>query len=199
MKFLIAMLIVVNATLANAQTNQIVSIDAFDLSYTGGLLIKSDDAKEGKDRDETTFRFNVNYARDWEKYVGLMWKAKAYFNREDIEESGVDSLYSRFGVAGGLLYNFQPEDVKNSFYAGAMLGLERTTIESGDEDESGFTIVTDFEGGKRWDMGRYAKINISYAPSVAFTWKRYGGGVRDEFYKSGTELKFNFLKFDILF
>ena len=197
MKFLIAILALMSATIATAQ-NQIVSIDAFDLSYTGGLLIKSDDAKRGKDRDETTFKFNVNYARDWEQYVGLMWKAKAYFNREDIEQEG-DSLYSRFGAAGGFLYNFQSEDIKNSFFAGAMLGLERTTIDDGDEDESGFTIVTDFEGGRRWDMGSYAKVNISYAPSVAFTYKRYGGGIRDEFFKSGTELKFNFLKFDILF
>lgn len=199
MKFLIAILVLVNASLGMAQANQIVSIDAFDLSYTGGLLIKSDDAKRGKDRDETTFRLNLNYARDWEQYVGLMWKAKAYFNREDVEESGVDSLYSRFGVAGGLLYNFQSEDIKNSFFAGALLGLERTTIEAGREDESGFTLITDFEGGKRWDLGSYAKVNIAYAPSVAFTWKRYGGGIRKEFYKSGNELKFNFLKFDILF
>ncbi len=198
MKFLIALLVLMTASMSSAQTNQIVSIDAFDLSYTGGLLFKSDDAKRGKDRDETTFKLNLNYARDWEKYVGLMWKAKAYFNREDVDQ-GEDSLYSRFGAAGGLLYNFQTEDVKNSIYAGAMLGLERTAIEQGDEDESGFTIVTDFEGGRRWDLGQYAKINISYAPSVVFTWKRYGGGIRDEFYKSGTELKFNFLKFDILF
>lgn len=197
MKILIAILALTMATVATAQT-QIVSIDAFDLSYTGGLLIKSDDAKRGEDRDETTFRLNLNYARDWQKYVGVMWKVKAYFNREDIEQEG-ESLISRFGAAGGFLYNFQADDVKNSFFAGAMAGLERGTIDDGNEDESGFNIFTDFEGGRRWDMGQYAKINISYAPSVAFTWKRYGGGIRDEFYKSGTELKFNFLKFDILF
>lgn len=198
MKMLVLLIAFVMSSAAFA-VNQIVSIDAFDLSYTGGLMFKSDDAKKGrKDREESSFNINLNYARDWEPYVGLMWKAKAYFNREDVDWNS-DTLISRFGAAGGIIYNFQADDVKNSFFAGAMLGLERATIEIGNDDESGFNIFTDFEGGKRWDLGQYAKINIAYAPSVAFTWKRYGGGIRDEFFKTGTELKFNFLKFDILF
>jgi hypothetical protein len=198
MKSLLAIVMLMTSVAAFAQKS-IVSIDAFDLSYTGGLLIKSDNGKKGvKDRDETNFRFNLNYAQNLEPYIGLMWKAKFFYNREDVDWAS-DSLYSSFGGAGGFLYNFQAEDIKNSFFAGAMLGLERATIDIGPNDESGFNFFADFEGGRRWDMGRYAKINISYAPSVAFTWKRYGGGIRDELFKTGTELKLNFLKFDILF
>jgi hypothetical protein len=198
MKLLIAFVMLMTSVAAFAQKS-IVSIDAFDLSYTGGLLIKTDNGKKGvEDREETNFRFNLNYAQNYEPYVGLMWKAKFFYNREDVDFDG-DSLYSAFGGAGGFLYNFQAEDIKNSFFAGAMLGLERATIDMGQDDESGFNFFTDFEGGKRWDMGRYAKINISYAPSLAFTWKRYGGGIREELFKTGTELKLNFLKFDILF
>lgn len=194
MKFLLALVVLVTSVVASAQT-RIVSIDAFDYSYTGGLVFKSDKAKRGSDRDETTFRFNLNYAQSIEQYVGLMWKAKAYLNRADVD----NTLESALGAAGGFLYNFQADDVKNSFFAGIMGGLERMTIDDGTDDESGFNMFFDLEGGKRWDMGEYAKINLSYAPSVAFTGKRYGGGIRDEFYKTGSELKFNFLKFDILF
>jgi len=198
MKFVLALAVLMTSLVASAQ-NRIVSIDAFDLSYTGGLLIKSDDAKRGDDRDETTFRLNLNYAQNLEQYVGLMWKAQAFFNRQDIDWGG-DSLDSRFGAAGGFLYNFQSEDIKNSFLAGAMVGLERQTIElQGADDESGFNLFFQFEGGKRFDMGQYAQANISYAPTISFQWKRYGGDIRDEIVKSGTELKLNFLKFDILF
>jgi hypothetical protein len=198
MKFVLALIVLVSSFVASAQT-RIVSIDAFDMSYTGGLLIKSDDAKSGSDRDETTFKLNLNYAQSLEQYAGLMWKGQAYFNREDIDW-GDDTLNSRFGVAGGLLYNFQPEDIKNSFLASASLGLERQTIElAGADDESGWNLLMLFEGGKRFDMGQYAKLNISYAPTASFQWKRYGGDIREEIVKSGTELKLNFLKFDILF
>jgi len=198
MKLIIAFAVLMTSFAAFSQ-NRIVSIDAFDLSYTGGLLIKSDDGKKGTDdRDETTFRFNLNYAQNWEQYVGLMWKAKFHFNREDVNWN-TDTLNSNFGVAGGLLYNFQAEDIKNSIYAGVMIGLERATFEQGNNDESGINFSTELEGGKRWDLGQYAKINISYAPSVSFAYKRYGGDIRDNFFKNGTELKLNFLKFDVLF
>lgn len=199
MKLALALIVLVTSAIASAQT-RIVSIDAFDMSYTGGLLIKSDKGSKGvDDRDETTFKLNLNYAQSIPEYVGLMWKAQAFFNREDVDWGG-DTLNSRFGAAGGLLYNFQPEDIKNSFMASASMGLERQTIElQGADDESGFNLFFIFEGGKRWDMGQYAKLNLSYAPTVSFQWKRYGGDIRDEILKSGTELKLNFLKFDILF
>lgn len=198
MKLLIALVVLAGATFAQAQS-RIVSIDAFDLSYTGGLLIKSDDAK-GSDRDETTFALNLNYAQNLEQYVGLMWKAKAYIYREDVDYGVNDYKETRWGGAGGLLYNFQSEQIKDSIYAGAMIGLERANYEIGNaSDKSGFNIYTDLEGGKRWDMGSYSAANISYSPSVVLTLKRYGGDIRDRYYKSGHELKINFLKFDILF
>lgn len=198
MKLLIAVLVLVSASFASAQT-RIVSIDAFDFSYTGGILIKKDNAKSGDDYEETTFKLNLNYAQAMPEYVGLMWKAMAFWNREDIDYQG-DSLNNRFGAAGGFLYNFQAEDIKNSFLAGSMAGIERQTLEvNGRDDEAGFNFFVLFEGGKRFDMGSYASANISYAPTLSFQWKRYGGDIRDELFKTGTELKINFLKFDILF
>lgn len=198
MKLLIALVVLASSSLAVAQS-RIVSIDAFDLSYTGGLLIKSDNAK-GSDRDETTFALNLNYAQNLEQYVGLMWKAKAYIHREDVDYGVNDYKETRWGGAGGLLYNFQSEDIKNSMYAGALIGIERANYEVGTaSDKSGFNIFTDLEGGKRWDMGQYSAANISYSPSLAITLKRYGGDIRDRYYKSGNEIKINFLKFDILF
>ena len=200
MKLLLALSLFVASFTATAQS-RLVSIDAFDMSYTGGLLLGSRNAAGNrKDDDETTFRFNLNYAQSLPQYEGLMWKAQAYFNRTDIDQGSSDNLDSRFGVAGGLLYNFQPTDIKNSFLASTLVGFERQTIEeAGVDDESGFNLFLLLEGGKRWDMGEYAKLNISYAPTIAFQWKRYGGDIRDEYYKSQTELRFNFLKFDILF
>ncbi len=200
MKLILALSLIVASFAATAQS-RLVSIDAFDMSYTGGLLLGSRNAAGNrKDEDETTFRFNLNYAQALPQYEGLMWKAQAYFNRTDIDQGSSDTLDSRFGAAGGLLYNFQPTDIKNSFLASALVGLERQTVEeAGADDESGLNMFLVLEGGKRWDMGEYAKLNISYAPTIAFQWKRYGGDIRDEYYKSGTELRFNFLKFDILF
>lgn len=199
MKFVLALVVLVSSLAATAQS-RIVSIDAFDMSYTGGLLLKSDDAKSGGDRDEMTFKLNLNYAQSIEQYVGLMWKAQAFINRTDVDQGNRDELQSSWGGAAGLLYNFNPEDIKNSIMASGSVGLERMTLEpAGQDDESGWNLFFILEGGKRWDLGEYAKLNLSYAPTVSFQWKRYGGDIRDELYKSGTELKFNFLKFDILF
>jgi hypothetical protein len=179
--------------------SRIVSIDAFDLSYTAGLKYQHQNGKHD-DSDETNFRFNLNFAQNLEQYVGLMWKAKAYINRQSVDQDGPDATDSSYGAAGGVLYNFQPEDIKNSILAGAMVGLERATIEqNGQDDKSGFNVYMELEAGKRWDLGHYSVANISYAPTVAWNWKRYGGSIRDEYFTSGYDLRFNFLKFDILF
>lgn len=199
MKIIIAMLVLMTSVLASAQSTKIVTIDAFDFAYSGGLLIKTDNGN-GPDREETTFRLNLNYAQSLEQYAGLMWKARVYINHEDTEYSSFDYQETRWGGAAGLLYNFQPQNVKESFFAGAMVGLERATYEIGNnDDQSGFNIFTDLEAGKRFDMGAYSAANISYAPSLSLTLKRYGGDIRDDYYKSGNEIKINFLKFDILF
>lgn len=199
MKILIAMLVLMTSVIASAQSTKIVTVDAFDFAYSGGLLIKNDNGK-GPDREETTFRLNLNYAQSLEQYVGLMWKARVYINREDTEYGAFDYQETRWGGAFGLLYNFQPENVKESFFASGMLGLERATYEIGNQDDqSGFNVFTDLEVGKRFDMGAYSVANVSYAPSFSLTLKRYGGDIRDDYYRSGNEIKINFLKFDILF
>jgi hypothetical protein len=198
MKLLIAILVLTASVIASAQT-KIVSVDAFDYAYSGGLLIKSDNS-DGPDRDETTFRFNLNYAQSIEQYAGLMWKAKIYFNRQDIDWGSNDYIETRWGGAAGFLYNFQAENIKESFFAGALLGVERATYEVGNQDDqSGFNVFTDLEAGKRFDLGQYSVANISYAPSFSLTLKRYGGDIRDDYFRSGSEIKLNFLKFDVLF
>lgn len=198
MKKLLVALALMSSFAVSAQ-DQIVSIDAFDLSYTGGLMFKSTNGKND-DIDNTTFRLNLNYAQSLEQYVGLMWRAKAYYNRVDIDQGSDDTLESSFGAAGGLIYNLNADDIKNSIFVGAMIGLERGTVEySGGEDSSGFNMTFEGEVGKRWDLGQYSVANITYAPTVSFAYKRYGGDIREDYFKSGTELKFNFLKFDILF
>lgn len=199
MKILIAILALMTSVIATAQTTKIVTIDAFDFAYSGGLILKNDNAK-GSDREETTFRLNLNFAQSLDQYAGLMWKARAYINREDTEFGASDYQETRWGGAAGLLYNFQADNVKESFFASGMVGLERATYEIGNnDDESGFNIFTDLEVGKRFDMGAYSVANISYSPSFSLTLKRYGGDIRDEYFKSGSEIKINFLKFDILF
>jgi len=198
MKLLLLVLALTFSVMSSAQ-NRVVSIDAFDYSYTGGFMFKHDGGKND-DQDETTFKLNLNYAQNLEQYVGLMWKAKAFINRSEVELDDSDTLKSSYGAAGGLLYNFDAENVKNSFMTSVLVGIERASLEqNGNDDKSGFNIFLDLEGGKRWDLGQYAAANISYAPTVAFNWKRYGGDLRDEYFKSGYEFKINFLKFDILF
>ena len=198
MKVLIALIVMVMSTAAFAQ-KRVVSVDAFDLAYSSGLSYRHDNGK-GPDRDTTEFRFNVNLAQNIEQYVGLMWKAQVNFNRTKVDFGSGDTFESTYGVAGGFLYNFDAEDIKNSFLAGAQVGIERATYEFGSsDDESGFNFFAQFEGGKRWDLGTYSVANISYAPTVSVIFKRYGGDIRDEYFKSGNEVRFNFLKFDVLF
>lgn len=199
MKFTIACLFLLVSMGALAQS-RVVSIDAFDLSYGGGLAFKKDQAKTGSDRTESNFRFNLNFAQSLEQYAGLMWKAQLHANRSNVDYGSADAFESTYGLNGGLLYNFQPEDLKNSFMAGAMIGLERAAIEFGSNDrKEGFNMLFQAEGGKRWDLGQYSVANISYAPTVSFHYKRYGGDIRNEYYTSGSEIRFNFLKFDVLF
>lgn len=198
MKLLLALIISAFSFASLAQT-KIVSVDAFDMAYSGGLSFKHNEGKHD-DNDTTTFRFNVNYAQSLPEYVGLMWKAQAYWNRVDVDFGNHDSLSSEFGAGVGFLYNFQAEDIKNSFMGSALIGLERATYEfSGADDESGFNMLLTLEGGKRFDLGSYSVANISYAPTISLQLKRYGGDIRDEYYKSSRDLRFNFLKFDVLF
>jgi hypothetical protein len=198
MKFLIALLTLSLTTVAGAQS-RIVSIDAFDLSYTGGLLIKTDNGK-GADRDTNAFKINLNYAQNWGDYVGLMWKAKVFINRTEVDFGSNDVVESSWGGAAGFLYNFQSDNIKESFFAGALVGIERAVYEYGSEDdEAGFNFFTDLEVGKRFDLGQYSSANISYAPSFNLNLKRYGGDIRDNYFKSGNEIRINFLKFDVLF
>lgn len=198
MKLVIALVLSVFSITAFAQ-NKVVSIDAFDFSYSGGLSFKHDKGKN-EDRDATTFKINLNFAQSIQEYVGLMWKAQAYWNRVDVDFGDSDELVSEFALGGGLLYNFNAEDMKNSYMAGALVGIERATYELSEEsDESGFNLFMNLEAGKRWDLGSYSVANISYAPTVALVLKRYGGDIRDTYFKNGRELRFNFLKFDILF
>ena len=198
MKVLIALIVLAVSASASAQ-KRIVSVDAYDLAYSSGLSFKHDNGK-GPDRDTTNFRLNLNFAQSIEQYVGLMWRAQLNFNREDVDFGGNDAFSSSYGVAGGVLYNFQADDIKNSFLLGAGVGVERATYEYGSsDDESGFNMFMQFEAGKRWDLGSYSVANISYAPTVSALFKRYGGDIRDEYFKSGNEIRFNFLKFDVLF
>jgi len=198
MKILVVALLLLTTATSFAQ-NRIVSLDAFDLSYTGGLMFKHDKSK-GPDRDQSEFHFNLNFAQSFEQQEGLMWRGSFNWNRTKVDLGSMDTLESSLGAAGGLLYNFQPSDIKNSFLAGAMAGLEHASYElDNNNDKSGFNFYFQFEGGKRWDLGHYSVANISYAPTVSVKYKRYGGDLRDDYFTSGYELKLNFLKFDILF
>lgn len=198
MKLLVVLLVSL-FTVASYAQSKIVSIDAFDMAYSGGLSFKHNKGKDD-DRDVTTFKFNLNYAQNVEQYVGLMGKAQAYWNREDIDFGSNDSLTSELGLGGGILYNFQADDIKNSIMAGVIVGVERATYEfAGGDDKSGFNLFLNLEAGKRWDMGSYSVANISYAPTISLNLKRYGGDIRDDYFTSSRDLRFNFLKFDILF
>lgn len=198
MKFIMAFAVMV-ASLAVSAQSRIVSVDAYDLAYSGGMSFTNRDAK-GPNRNESNFRLNLNFAQNIDQYVGLMWKAQVNFNRQDIDWGRQDSFESSYGVGGGILYNFDAEDIKNSALLGAMIGIERATYEYGSaDDESGFNFYVQFEAGKRFDLGKYSVANISYAPTVSFNVKRYGGDVRDDYFRSSTDLRFNFLKFDVLF
>lgn len=179
--------------------SRIVSLDAYDFSYVGGLVFRHDNGKNAN-RNETDFRLKLNYAQSMEEYVGVMWKVAVDFERLNRDFGSSDSFQSSYGLRGGFLFNFDAEKIKDSFFTGVMVGAERMTLDyPGVKSKSGFNVLLDLEAGKRWDLGQYSVANISYAPSVAVAFKRYGGGLRDDYFKNGNEVRFNYLKFDILF
>lgn len=198
MKILILMAALLCVAAARAQ-DRVVSIDAFDLGYTGGILFKSDKGKGNrKDRDENNFRLNLNYAQKLPDVPQMMIKGIARMERSNVDHNS-DTTNSVYAFSAGVLLNQDANDVKNSLFAGAQAGFEWQSIDDGTNDETGLNLVFSAEGGKRWYMGSYSAANISYAPSIELLFRRYGGDIRDEFYTSGTEVKLNFLKFDILF
>lgn len=198
MKLVLGLLVSLVSLSAFSQT-KLVTIDGQELAYTGALVFSKDKGKHD-DRKTTEFKFSVNYAQSFEQYVGLMWRALGYFNREDTDFGKSDTLVSEFGLGGGLIYNFQADDIKNSVFVSGVVGIERAKYEfDGGKDEAGFNLFTVLEAGKRFDLGQYSAANISYAPSFSLLLKRYGGDIRDEYFKSRSEVRFNFLKFDILF
>jgi hypothetical protein len=178
--------------------HKIISINAFDLAYSGGLLYKTDDAKSGPNRKETNFKLNLNYAQEATNIMGLMIKGIFRYERENVDYTS-DTTNSTLALSGGFLHNFQYNDIKNSFFGGAQLGIERQSIDNGVKDKSGFNFTLGFEAGKRWDLGTYSVASISYAPSVELLIRRYGGDIRDDYYTRGNEVRLNFLKFDIHF
>ena len=198
MKIVLIMAALLCVAAARAQ-DRIVSIDAFQLGYTGGLIFKNDNGKGSrKDREENTFKLNLNYAQKLQEYPQLMLKGVGRIERENVDQ-GDDATNSIWALSGGVILNLDETDIKNSMFVGSQVGFEWQTIDDGRDDESGINFVLSVEAGKRWDMGSYSVANISYAPTFEALYRRYGGDIRDEFYTSGTELKFNFLKFDILF
>lgn len=198
MRILVLLAALLCVAAAKAQ-DRIISVDAGQLSYAGALVFKNDKGKGGtKDRETNEFKINLNYAQKLADYPQLMIKGIGRIERNEVDQ-GADATNSIWALSGGILINHDPADIKNSMFAGAQVGVEWETIDNYTDDESGLNLTLGVEAGKRWDMGSYSVANISYAPTLELLYRRYGGDIRDEFYTSGTEVKLNFLKFDILF
>lgn len=198
MRILVILAALLCVAAAKAQ-DRIVSIDAGQLSYAGALAFKNDKGKGStKDRESNEFKLNLNFAQKLADYPQLMIKGIGRIERNDVDQ-GADATNSIWALSGGILLNHDAADIKNSMFAGAQVGFEWETIDNYSDKESGINLTLGVEAGKRWDMGSYSVANISYAPSLELMYRRYGGDIRDEFYTSGTEVRLNFLKFDILF
>ncbi len=198
MRILVLLAALLCVAAAKAQ-DRIVSIDATQLNYAGALVFKDDKGKGStKDRETNTFKLNLNFAQKLADYPQMMIKGIGRIERNDVDQ-GADATNSIWALSGGVLFNYDAADIKNSMFAGAQVGFEWETIDDYSDKESGINFTLGVEAGKRWDMGSYSVANISYAPSLELLYRRYGGDIRDEFYTSGTEVKLNFLKFDILF
>jgi len=197
MRILVILAALLCVAAARAQ-DRIVSIDAGQLSYAGALVFKDDKGKGStKDRETNEFKLNLNFAQKLADYPQMMIKGIGRIERNDVDQ-GADATNSIWALSGGVLFNHDAADIKNSMFVGAQVGFEWETIDDFNDKESGINFTLGVEAGKRWDMGSYSVANISYAPSLELLYRRYGGDIRDEFYTSGTEIKLNFLKFDIL-
>ena len=196
MKLLV--LLVALFCVAAARAERIISIDSDTLSYTGALNFKSDSgAKNKSDRDTNEFGLKLNFAQTLTGYPQLMFKGIGRYERQTVDY-GSEKTNSIFALSGGLLYNVDHQNIANSIFAGFQFGFEHQKLNLG-SSESGLNLTLGVEAGKRWDMGKFSMTKISYAPTVEFLVRRYGGDIRSEYFTNGTELKLNFLKFDVLF
>lgn len=108
-------------------------------------------------------------------------------------------------LAFSLGYNFN-EDLYNSWWIKASLGGGSMEFESKDTSSSpqkseadigvGFFI---FEVGKRFSFDSWGLKNFSYAPSIAVMSASYDDDADDAGLESSTSVRFDILKFDILF
>lgn len=197
MKLLV--LLVALFCVAAARAERIISIDSDTLSYTGALNFKSDSgAKNKPDRDTNEFGLKLNFAQTLTGYPQLMFKGIGRYQRSSTDYGTTDTTNTIFALSGGLLFNVDHKDVANSMFAGFQFGVEHQNLDISTQ-ESGLNLTLGVEAGKRWDMGKFAMSKISYAPTFEFLVRRYGGDIRKEYFTNGTELKLNFLKFDVLF
>ena len=132
MKFFFVLLTLV-LTLPAIASQRLVTIDAFDFAYSGGLMIKNDSVKD-PNREESSFKLNLNYAQNWTPYEGLMWRVRAFFNRQDTDFGGYDYLNTTWGGAGGIIFNVTPGNINESIFLGAMVGLERSIYHFGNDN-----------------------------------------------------------------
>ena len=197
MKLLV--LLVALFCVAAARAERIISIDSDTLSYTGALNFKSDSGAKGKnDRDTNEFGLKLNFAQTLSEYPQLMIKGIGRYERQNVDYGATDRTNTVFALSGGLLFNGDHKDIANSMFAGFQFGVEHQNLDL-NRSESGLNFTLGVEAGKRWDMGKFSMTKISYAPTFEFLVRRYGGDIRKEYFTNGTELKLNFLKFDVLF
>jgi hypothetical protein len=72
------------------------------------------------------------------------------------------------------------------------------TTDDGDDTTSSTAQHIVINLGKRFSLGQIGMANVSYAPSFSYSMITYGGDIAD-IYVSATDMKIDFIKFDVLF
>ena len=213
-KLLVAILALTTASASFAADNMVrmYGWDSGSRAMSFDVSLGGNDAEDAENKSQN---IALNYARAFGQWqVGVTYKSAT--NTVDGDSSGsIDAdagstSYDNYTTTGLSVYWNQNDDLKNTCYFAFHYNMTAYTADtlsvtangsSSTVDEDTDAAKTDMvlEYGHRWAVGSAWGLNLTYAPSVAYTMSTWSFDNDDLDDVNATDLSWNFLKFDVLF
>lgn len=190
-----------------AQPKHIISIGTGGFGWSGvAQVFEWDKDKSGtKNHEASKSELYLNYSYVFESRVMLgalilSKTSKSEINYTDGDKTTSESSDAELGVSLG--YNFN-EDLFNSWWIQGIVSSgkhrEKTKNSAGNKKYNyGFSALY-IKGGKRINLDFWGLKNISYNPSLTIASATTSGDAEDAGFEKMTHVKFEIIKFDILF
>ena len=170
---------------------------SFDVSMSGNDVKNSELEKQ---------RIALNYARafgQWQVGITYISNTETTDGKSNITVDATDANggFDNYTKTGLSVYYNTKEDLKNTCYFAFHYTMGSFTSDSANSDSSktdASTTTMGLEYGHRWAIGSAWGLNLTYAPSVAYSTTTWDIDVLTDDVVT-TDLSWNFLKFDVLF